>query len=507
MLLIILAGYANAEIRVLNNIEDKYNINERISLQSSISYKEDLSGYIKANINCENNVLDYYVRPINFKSTEQRLDIPELTLTKNMLGKCSLNIILADLNSNLIDQSLVKLIDISDKLNLNLALESSSLNPGETLTINGNVKNIRNLDIKNSMLEIVFGDKNYEYNLDTSEFKKSFNLAENIKSGKHIVKVNIKDDYDNNAETDLEFYITPRPSDLKVMLNKIEFLPGENIELKSLLYDQANELIENDAEIKLLNSKGTYITQGYGTLTYILPQDALPGTWTIKATDSGFNIESKFIVKELKQIDIYLENGILYIRNLGNINYNDDILVKINGKEFVKKVDVKPNNIEEIDLSKKVDPGVYDVNVKGSDEEKLFSNVDVPESDDLLYITGSSIKNVGNKMIDKPYLLLILFALILVILYLVNKGKKINRTNRERDSQLAYMNLQRIKKERQVTGFKPKKFSELSNEELSDYRKQLLKNIKQEKKEEENPGYEYKPPKEPKQGGLFSMFD
>ena len=507
MLFIILAGYANAEIRVLNNIEDKYNINEKISLQSSISYKEDLSGYIKANINCNNNFLDYYVRPINFKSTEQRLDIPELTLTKNMLGKCGLNIILVDLNNNLIDQSLVKLIEVSDKLNLNLALESSQLDPGETLTINGNVKNIRSLDIKNSVLNIIFGDKNYEYILDTTEFKKSFNLVENIKSGKHIVKVNVKDNYENTAETSLEFYITPKPSDLKVMLNKIEFLPGENMDIKSLLYDQANELIENDAEIKLHDPKGAYITQGYGKLIYILPQDALPGTWVIKTSDSGFNIESKFIVKELKEIDFYIENGVLYIRNLGNINYDDNFLVNINGKDFVKKVDVKPNNIEEIDLSKNVDPGIYDVNIKSSNEEKLFSNVDIPKSNDLLYITGSSIKNVGNKMIDKPYLLLVLFTLILITLYLVNRGKKINKINRERDSQLAYMNLQRIKKERQVTGFKPKKFSELSNEELSDYRKQLLKNIKQEKKEEESSGYEYKPPKEPKQGGLFSMFD
>ena len=236
-----------------------------------------------------------------------------------------------------------------------------------------------------------------------------------------------------------------------------------------------------------------------------MQRDALPGTWIIRTSDSGFNIEARFIVKELKQIDFSLDNGILFITNTGNINYIDEVKVTIGENEFSEKVDLSPGETEKIDLSKKVESGTYDVNVRSSLLDKTFSSIFIPKSEDPVYLTGVAVRNFGNEFIEKPYLLVILFLAILITLFLVNRTKSIKQRKREYEIQQASVQAARIRREKGQERYVPKKFSEMSNEELSDYRKQILKTMKEEKSEEESPGYRYKPPKEGK--GLFSMFD
>ena len=497
-----------AEINIQSNIQDKYNINEKILLEATISYKEDISGYVKANINCDNKSLDYYVTPFNFKQTQQKITIPELILTKAMVGKCSLNLYLLDLNNNLRDQDLVKVIDVSDKLNLNAVLQEQQINPGKNLFIKGNVKSIRNLDVKDVILTINIDDQNpYEFNLVTNDFEKEIPIDLKIKSGNHVVKVNVKDPYNNNAELNLNFVVIPKPTFLKNSLNKLEVLPGDNLEVTALLYDQADELMNNDAEIKIYDKNNKYVTQGYSKIIYIVPQNAIPGTWVIKTSSNGLNSEDRFVVKELKKIEFDIEGNLLYIRNLGNINYNDNIEVSIGDISFTKKVSLKPGETVTIDLSKQGVQGLYDVNIRSSDQDKTFSQINIPRSNDPLYLTSLTVKKAGNEVAKKPYIAAIFLALILIIVFLVNRRKKLNERAKQREYQLGSTRIQNIKKEKESTGFKPKKFDEMSDEELSDYRKQLTKNLKQQKEDkEENTGYQYKPPKE-KGGGLFSMFD
>ena len=501
---LIFLSSVNAEIKVLTTVNDIYNINEKIPLQAELSYSQEQQGYIKANINCINKDLDYYVTPFNIKTSKQQVNIPELVLTKDMIGKCSLNILLTDLNNNLLDQALISLIDVSDKLNLDVTLSDYEIDPGKILAVKGTVKNIRNIPLDKSFLRITLDNNEYDYELNLPDFSQELTLDQKIKSGKHTVKVNVNDDYGNNAESLLEFNVIPKAVELKNVMNKLEFLPEETIEITSLLSDQANDLIENEAQIRLFNPKNNYITQGYGKIVYVLPREAPPGTWAIRTVGYGFNIESKFIVKEVKKIGFSIENGKLYIDNLGNVNYQDTIKISTDEEEFSSYADIIPGETKEIDLSKKLGQGTYDLVVSTSSEREKFSQVNVPKSEDPIYLTGLTAKKVTNNLLGKPYLLILLTALILTTIFLFNRNKNLQRMKREKEFQLGNVQLQKIRNEKNV-GFKPKKFSEMSNEEMQDYRKQILKSMKEEKSKEENQGYQYKPPKEGK--GLFSMFD
>ena len=495
----------NAEIQVTSNVENSYNVHEQIPLQVMVSNSQEQEGYLKANINCNIKSLDYFVTPFDFKATPEQVNLPDLILTKEMIGTCSLNLLMLDLNNNLIDQNLVKVIDITDKLNLNAILNDYDLDPRDKLIVKGTVRNVRNLNVNKYSLSITLDDKNYEYAMESSEFEKEILLNEKIKSNKHAIKVLVKDDYENNAEVVLELNVIPKPVELKNLINKIEFLPGEDVDITSVLIDQAGDEVTNDAQIKIFDSKNDYITQGYGKIIFKLPQDASPGTWAIRTAIYSFGIESKFIVKELKQADFSIKNGILYVKNTGNLNYDDVVKVNNGDSEISESVSIKPGDEKQIDLSKKFDPGVYDVNVLSAFGEKQFPQVEVQKSKDPIYLTGSAITKTGTTLAAKPYLIVILLTLVLVTVYLVNKNKKLQVMTREREYQLASVQMQRIKKEKGVEKFKPKKFSEMSDGELNDYRRQLVKNMKQERKKDESQGYQYKPPKEGK--GLFNMFD
>ena len=103
------AQFASAEISILSQIEDIYNINEKIPLKLTINYNQELDGFVRSSLICDNANLDYFITPFTFKTSSQELTIPDLKLTKNMLGKCSLEISLTDGGDVLLEKKSVKI--------------------------------------------------------------------------------------------------------------------------------------------------------------------------------------------------------------------------------------------------------------------------------------------------------------------------------------------------------------------------------------------------------------
>lgn len=143
LILISFMPFANAEINLLSNIENFYNINEKIPLKLSISSNEERDGFVKASLICDKNNIDYFMSPFAFTTSQKEIEIPELRLTKNMLGKCSLESSLLDNSNILIEKKIIKLFEVSENLNLNFDLNKDKLLPNEELKITGEVKNIR----------------------------------------------------------------------------------------------------------------------------------------------------------------------------------------------------------------------------------------------------------------------------------------------------------------------------------------------------------------------------
>lgn len=500
-----LAGFVNAELNVLNQVESIYNINEKIPLKVVISYSNEIEGFVKSSAICDNAKLDYFVTPFTLKTNPQELVIPDLRLTRNMVGKCSLEVSLTDSEDNLLDKKVIKILEVSPELILTIELNKDKLSPNDELKINGNVKNVRGELINTGKVKILLDDNEFASELNKGEFSYTYQVPSNIKSNTHPLKISFDDNYGNKASKEFSIFINPKPTMLKILLNKIDFLPGERVNIETLLYDQANDLIENNAEIKIFNPENDLIRNGNYKLEFVLDQYALPGSWLIKAKTDDFKIESRFNVGEVKKVQTYIEDGILYIKNIGNIIFDDSIKVMAigeNGKEFTKKIKISPKETKSIKLSNELKQGQYNLNVLTSNQKESFDDIKVPESDDPIYLTGKAVSETTNTMIDRPYIPIIIILVLLLFFYFRNASKKKDKFMRERDFQQAYAKAREIEKEKISSEIKPRKFN-IDEKEAKDFRERMLKNINQKKSDEQ--GYLHRNQKD--KGGSFGVFD
>ena len=128
LILLLFVPFVGAEISVLNQIEQLYNINERVPLKVAVSYTEEIDGSVKSSIICDNANVDYFVTPFYLKTSPQEITIPELKLTKNMLGKCSLEVSLSDDIGTLLDKKVASIFEVSQDLILTVNINKNEFN-------------------------------------------------------------------------------------------------------------------------------------------------------------------------------------------------------------------------------------------------------------------------------------------------------------------------------------------------------------------------------------------
>src|SRR3990167_7729233 len=473
--------FVTAEIDVLTQAEDFYNINERIPVKIVVAHTQEEDGFVKAGAICDNANLDYFVSPILLKTSPQELTIPDLKLTKTMAGKCSLEISLLDSSNALIEKEVVKVFEISSELILSTSLNKDTLSPGEELKIKGDLKNIRGELLDKGQVKIFLDENEFSTELNKGEFSYTYSIPSNIKSNSHSLKISYEDGFENKASKEFSIFIAPRPSKLKILINKLDFLPDDQITIESLLYDQADDLMENHA---------------------------LPGSWVIKASTDEFKVESTFNVAEVKKVEVYVEDGIVYVRNIGNVPYDDEVEVKAigeDGKEFTKRVQVDPSESRIIKLSDELKEGIYNLNLATNGEAKSFEEVSVPESDDPLYVTGKSVSNTINDLIDKP---LLLFAILLAIIlggYFTIRNRRIKQFRKEKEIQQGYTRAREIEQQKIKQGITPRKFN-INKDEAKDFTSQMLKRMDEKRQNNENPSSKSRRDEDNKPG-LFGMFN
>jgi hypothetical protein len=506
VILLLLMPLVSAEINVLNQIESIYNINEKVPLKVVVTYDNEVGGFIKSSIVCDNSKLDYFVSPITLKTSPQEINIPNLRLTKNMLGKCSLESSLTNDQDILLDKKVVKIFEVSDNLILTVNLDKDKLSPSDKLKIDGDIKNVRGELVNAGQVKIFLDDQEFGADLDNGAFSYNYQIPSDIKSNSHPLKISLEDGYGNKAEKEFSIFIIPKPTMLKTLLNKVDFLPEDKISIDALLYDQANDLIENNAEIRVYDSENNLVKQSTGKVEFTLDQYSLPGAWLIKTSTDDFKIESKFNVKEVKKIQTYVEEGSLYVKNTGNVPFNDVVEVQAigeEGKQFTKEINIDPKESKVIKLSDELTQGKYNLNVLANNQKESFESVDVPESNNPIYLTGKAISDTGNLVVDKPYIPLLIIVALALFFYFRNTKKRGDRFRRERDAQLAYMRAKEIEQEKIKKGIKPRRFN-IDEKEAKDFTNRMLKNIDREKMDDND--YSPKTPKNDKPG-LFRMFD
>src|SRR3989344_5990760 len=520
ILLLLLIPIANAEIQISKNIYTTYNYGDKLSYDVSITENENLQGFLSSTLICERYSTDYYTIPLSLKQGRQDFSIPDLTLTETMSGNCRINVNVQDLERDMIEQKSLPEFSVKNDLTIDAFLNRQTFKPGETVILSGDVKNSRG-DLLDSIPVLVTIDNSEgkTANINEKKFTLSFDLDKGIKSFEHKITLEVRDN-GNIGEKTINFYITPIPIKLQNSYEKTEFLPGEKVEIETLLYDQADDKIDNNAIIKVYNPKNKLLTEGARKIIFNLEPDAMPGTYKVKTKDEKLNIESSFKVKELEKIDSEIQGKVLVLKNTGNVPYKDNIRVLLNGDTgFSKSVNIKPNEAKTINLAREIlKSGDYFIKlITKQDTRSLGESTLTYEKSFGEKITGpitGSVVSVRDSYGYAPFYLVLIATIMAVILIAYQKNKKTTFLKNETDRKEGERYKQIVMARRENPQAHKRKF-DIDDKEVSDFRRRILKDIKS---TENNPvksnqyssredyGYRAVKPNENKKN-LFGMFD
>ncbi len=281
---------------------------------------------------------------------------------------------------------------INDAITLLIQQQKTDFLPGEEIKIAGNAL-AGGINIKNGLIKFAFNGQAYETEISRGKFKITLPVSTTIKSGGHTIKATAHDDFGNREEYEFAITITPIPTVITVITNTESLQPLEQLTFHPTVVDQGGDLIHADIALTLEDSGGDLVFEetmpNDAQTALILPESAVPGTWTLSVSALGIKAEKTIIVTARESEEITVENAILTIFNKGNVQIKETITIEMiaafnpeNDRTITKKIALDPGETTQIDLAVGTAPGMYKITVG----EKSFVDVEITETKSSLMV-------------------------------------------------------------------------------------------------------------------------
>jgi|GEM_PF-2341929 hypothetical protein len=367
--LLLILPVAAAETRIQLG-QGTYNLGNRIKASVSVMQPANFEGLFKLTLSCGNYKLQYFLTPASLEANFMTaLDVPEVAATPSMLGDCT---IIGDLltNDNLIvEEKVSSIFTITDKLTVLPIRASIIALPGESVQIAGVLNEAFGNNVLKAATQVRLGNISHDLEALDGKFNLTMEIPKNIKSGKHAIEIKSFDSKSNLGSSSIELGITAIPSYIKTELSSATLLPGSKVEITPSLYDQADDLINTSIELELTSPADskvfTKVVQSNEKIEYEFSQYAEPGQYALESSYKGLHDYDLINITAIREVKIKFSNETVFIENTGNIPFIDELtfFLESETKKYpvLKKINVDPGKILNIDLSKEVPLGIYDV--------------------------------------------------------------------------------------------------------------------------------------------------
>lgn len=455
LILFIFLPFSSASIEIVNKLDDVYNLGDSIDFSIKIIPDINVNALVKLTLKCTEKETSYYIVPVTLeKGKEKSLDAPSIKAFSE--GLCNIRANLESLEGENIDGITSKEFTISNRLELSFTLDKTEVLPGDIIKIEGTANKKGNA-VKDGSIIIILDNKEEQIKLDETKFSYKLKLDEHIKSGEHTIIVKVNDPYRNFNEENVKINVKAIPTTLEFNLNKKEFKPKETLQLTVNLLDQAGDAINEDVNLKLFKKKTlfkdeTIIFEGKAEankeFNFIFNYSTLPYDYVLKSSFGELEKEDIIKILPYQKIAMKIEGSIVFIKNVGNVEYNNEItiLLEKEGKSYLVNKKIKLEVGEEIiiDLSKKVPSGNYAVTlppetVTEEGTANVIKNVEIKDTRPLYkkglgLITGGIIAGAG-LLLSRPKLassIVIIVILSIVCYYNRERIEKIIEKIREK---------------------------------------------------------------------------
>ena len=246
---------------------------------------------------------------------------------------------------------------------------------------NSSLENQTNNNLNENSNESFNEDNGIFYGeISDGKFLLNITLAKNIAAGDYKITVLAyePDIFEERTSEGLAYSnlnIAQTLTKIDLAINEQSLDPGDIIEIKPRLYDQSNVLISQDVSVIIKNENSNRIfekiVKSENTVKYEIPTNISSGYYEIELTAGSLELIKKFYINKKEIVSFDLKNTSLTIKNIGNLPLEKyPIQINLNGKSFIKKVDLKKG--EEIEF-KLLGDGEYDVEIF-SGENKYSKN-------------------------------------------------------------------------------------------------------------------------------------
>ena len=236
--------------------KQSYNLGDSIDISGYVLENNAVEGILKMDLVCGESVPVYF-NLINLMADDRYSFSQTIPVRKSMVGECYLSVKLTDSKNNVVSERDSEKISISDKLNVAIKVNKFDFLPGELVSIDGAVDASSGKIVDKASVVFDFNGKRYNGEIDNNGlFNNSFNLADNIKSGEHRVIVYVEDPSGNTGNSEIRIKVASVITKIKINTNKIVFEPGEELVITPNVYDQADELVNGNVVLELVNPDG-----------------------------------------------------------------------------------------------------------------------------------------------------------------------------------------------------------------------------------------------------------
>lgn len=386
LLLSIPVAFADITIQTDQNI---YNLGNKIKASASVIQPNNFDGLFKLAISCGNYKLPYFLTPISLEANfRTAVNVPDLSATDSMLGNCSITGDLVTNDNLAVEEENSNNFGITNQLTLLLVKTRIVAFPGDTILISGIVNEAYGNNVLKAAAKIALDNNSYSPEAIDGKFNLTIELAKNIKSGKHTIEISAADSKNNAGNYPIGIEITAIPTYIKNELSADRLLPGSKIEILSSIYDQADDLINDSLNLDLYSPKNDNVfkkvVQSHDKLEYEFSQYAEPGIYELSSAYKSLLTKSYVNITTVRTVSIKYGNETVIVENTGNVPFEDEITFFLesasNKYPILKKVSIDPGKIIDIDLSKEVPLGIYNITLPfkngiGSVKESLNETI------------------------------------------------------------------------------------------------------------------------------------
>lgn len=327
----------------LNNV---YNVGDSLTIPITIKSNSVASGSIYMNLICGGISKQFYQNNYKFSAGEEKIFESTLVLDKKLIGEMKGTCLIKGSFAH--EYALSNEFKISDKIVIKTEITQMEFNPGENVLVQGTAMRENGQGANGFIyLKISIDSSNSITQLETltnGYFSINVNLPENMKAGKYLLELNAYEkDYEdtkiNSGFANSNIQIRQIPRSLEVVFENKEVEPGTNVKVKAVMHDQTGESISGLTAIITVKDENNKIMEQTEKSTdefleVSIAYDQNPAEWTAVAVSTQMNAESTFKILEKKAVNVKMEDDIITIANIGNVIYDDVVLIKV-GEESI----------------------------------------------------------------------------------------------------------------------------------------------------------------------------